>query len=319
MAKTMGLVGYAKNLDDGSVEIVAEGEESRLWELLSQVQRGSFLARVDGMEYHIGKGKGEFREFEIVRDRNLIADQVKAFGNLTKRFLNRKSLTIPRHVVIIPDGNRRWAKQNALSLLDGYKAGIDRFKELIKAAKDSGVETITLWGFSTENWKRSDEENKILFGLAGKMFDEIAKEIVENDIRFNHIGRKDRLPKELIEKIGQLEERTKQFNKYTLNLALDYGGRDDILRAIKKLFADGKGTGEITEEVFSKYLDTKGQVDPDLIIRTSGELRTSGILPWQGTYAELYFSPLYFPDFDKNAFQLALLDYSSRQRRFGGK
>lgn len=317
IGQTLGLTGFAKNLPDGSVQIEAEGEENKLWDFLTHVQRGSTLARVDGLEYHFSKATGKHTSFEVVREGDLISDQVQAFGNLGKRLLNRRSVTIPRHVVIIPDGNRRWAREHALSLMEGYKAAINRVRGLIREAKEMNIKTVTIWGFSTENWKRGEEENKILFGLADKIFSQIAEEIVQNKISFHHIGRKDRLPKELVEKIDKLEKETAKFSNYRLNLALDYGGRDEIVRAIKKLFAEGKGTEELSEEVFSKYLDTSGLTDPDLIIRTSGELRTSGIMPWQGTYAELYFSPLYFPDFDREAFRLALLDYSSRQRRIG--
>lgn len=226
-------------------------------------------------------------------------------------------LIIPKHLVIIPDGNRRWAKAHHLSTFEGHRAGYERLKELAKTARKLGIKTVTVWAFSTENWQREKNEVKYLFDLFSQVVKVLEKDVLENKIRFRHLGRKDRLPKDIIKSLKNLEEKTAKFTKYQFNLALDYGGRDEILRAITKLLAKTSPDKILTEELFASCLDTTGLSDPDLIIRTSGEQRISGLMPWQSVYSEFYFSPLYFPDFDSQALKTALKEFSSRQRRYG--
>jgi len=326
VADAHALVGYAKNLPDGRVEIVAEGEESGLRALLDWCYRGSLLAHVDGLSFTWEKRStdveiSKYQNFQISRDDgSLIVDQVHALTNLGRRVLNKvdkkveeKVLKVPRHVVIIPDGNRHWAREHGLPFWKGYEQGFERTKELVKTAGDVGVDHMTFWGFSTENWSRPAEEVAWLMGTLTKAVKEMSKELIENKISFKHLGRKDRLSSELLKNINELENSTAQFKNKTYALALDYGGRDELVRAVKK----ASENGGVSEENITKELDTSGLPDPDLIIRTSGEQRLSGIMPWQGVYAELYFTPLYFPDFTPAQFQLALADYSQRQRRFG--
>lgn len=231
-----------------------------------------------------------------------------------------KGTSIPNHIAIILDGNRRWARARGLHTFQGHKAGFDAARRVAKAARHLGVHTITVWGFSTENWDRSPEEIKYLMQLYRKFVLEARKEAHNEEIRLVHLGRKDRFPKDLIKLIGEVEEETRQYKKHVLNVALDYGGRDEIIRAIKRMVDDNIQSDQITEQLFSSYLDTGDQPYPypDLFIRPSGEQRTSGLLPWQMTYAEYYWETDHLPDFTSEKLREAILDYSRRRRRFGG-
>lgn len=221
---------------------------------------------------------------------------------------------IPQHIVIIPDGNRRWAKKHLLSAWHGHEAGFNRVKELCTVLREEGVKYFTLWGFSTENWNRSEEEVQKLMEIFIRALHDFEQEVHKHNIRFTHIGRKDRLPNKLVTLLSKLELETKQYTNQYFTIALDYGGRDEIVRAVNAL----KNTAEpVTEGLIAKHLDTKHLPDPDFIIRTSGEMRLSGIMPWQSVYAELYFTPVLFPDFDATELQKALSEFAKRQRRFG--
>lgn len=222
-----------------------------------------------------------------------------------------------KHVAIIPDGNRRWAQKNGLPPLEGHRRGAKQLEEIAKTARELDIEVLTIWGFSTENFKRAQEEQKYLFELYIHSIDRLWNNALSDDVAFHHLGRKDRLPEKLITKLNQLEQKTAHNKKYHLNLALDYGGRDEIIRAVQKLASTGVDLANLTEEQLSLHLDTNQQPDVDLIIRTSGEQRTSGYLPWQASYAEYYFTPLHIPEFTPDHFRSALDDYHRRQRRFG--
>jgi undecaprenyl diphosphate synthase len=227
---------------------------------------------------------------------------------------------VPNHIAIIPDGNRRWARARGLPTLQGHKKGFDRAVELARCARDFGVHTVTLWGFSTENWDRTSAEINYLMKLYSRLVDEFLAEADEDDVKIVHIGRKDRLPSFLLKKITYAEEKTYNNHSYIANLAIDYGGHDDILRAIKKIVKDKIAPSNIDKKLIEDYLDTKNQPYPyvDLLIRTSGEQRTSGLLLWQMEYAETYWEPDHFPDFTPEKLRDAILDYSRRRRRFGG-
>ncbi|MBI3397197.1 di-trans,poly-cis-decaprenylcistransferase [Candidatus Woesebacteria bacterium] len=230
-----------------------------------------------------------------------------------------KGTKVPNHIAIIPDGNRRWARARGLNTLEGHKRGFTRAVELSRVARNLGVHTITLWGFSTENWDRSKDEVSYLMKLYAKLVDDYLKEARENDARIYHLGRKDRLPKFLLNKVKYAEDSTKNNKTHVVNLAIDYGGHDDIIRAARKMVHDRVSEDEVTKELFEKYLDTHDQPYPyvDLIIRTSGEQRTSGLMTWQAAYAETYWENDHFPDFTPEKLKLAILDYSRRRRRFG--
>ncbi len=227
---------------------------------------------------------------------------------------------IPNHIAIIPDGNRRWARARGLHTLRGHKAGFEMAVKLARACRQMGVHTTTLWGFSTENWDRTKEEVDYLMRLYVKLIDDYLAEADKEKVKLVHLGRKDRLPKFLIEKIAEAEGKTEGYRKYVANLAIDYGGHDDIIRAVRGMVADGVDAKEVDKKLFEKYLDTKGQPYPyvDLLIRTSGEQRTSGLLLWQMEYAEFYWEQDHFPGFTPEKLRRAVLDYSCRRRRFGG-
>lgn len=231
-----------------------------------------------------------------------------------------KGTQIPNHIAIIPDGNRRWARARGLYTLKGHKAGFERAVELARAARRMGVHTVTLWGFSTENWDRTPDEINYLMKLYVKLINDYMKEADKEGVKLVHLGRKDRLPGFLLSKIKDAEEKTKHHTKYIANLAIDYGGHDDIIRAVKNMIHDGLTPEQIDKKQFEKYLDTKNQPYPyvDLLIRTSGEQRTSGLLLWQMEYAEIFWEEGHFPDFTPEKLRDAIIDYSRRRRRFGG-
>lgn len=225
---------------------------------------------------------------------------------------------LPQHVAFIPDGNRRWAKANDLSQLEGHLRGFEAIVKLSDAAKKLGIKYLTVWLFSTENWNRSKAEVDYIMDRGVDKLDDEKKRLLREEIRFTHLGRKDRIPTKLAEKFIELEKETAKFDKYFFNLAFDYGGRDEIIRAVKNIILEGHKECDITEELISNHLYTKNIPDPDLIIRTSGEKRLSGYLPWQGVYSELYFANVHCPDFNFDEFKKALADYSGRERRRGG-
>lgn len=228
-------------------------------------------------------------------------------------------MKIPKHVAIILDGNRRWAKEKRLPTLEGHRRGFKRVIEIGKKAREMGIKILTVWAFSTENWDRTKEEKEYLMKLFEYAVGENLKEALKNKIRIIHIGRKDRIPVNLKEKIVDAEEKTKEFSKYYFVIALDYGGRDEIVRATQKIRNSQFVMKNLTENKFDQFLDTNNlpQSDVDLVIRTGGEQRTSGFMIWQAAYAEYIFIKKYLPDFTPQDFEQCVAEYSKRQRRFG--
>jgi undecaprenyl diphosphate synthase len=224
---------------------------------------------------------------------------------------------VPRHVAIIMDGNGRWAKIRGLPRVEGHKMGVERTKEIISASIDIGIEVLSLYAFSLENWMRSEKEVSTIMELLKSTLKEEFINFVKEGIRFKVIGNRDRLQEDILTLIESLEEATKVNRKLTLQCALSYGGRDEIIRAIKSLLNSGLKSEDIKEEIFNSFLDTAGIPDPDLIIRTSGEQRLSNFLLWQSAYSEFYFTDILWPDFNKKAFLDAIYDYQRRDRRFG--
>ncbi|MBA3052631.1 di-trans,poly-cis-decaprenylcistransferase [bacterium] len=223
---------------------------------------------------------------------------------------------IPRHIAIIMDGNGRWAKEKKLPRVKGHAAGAEAVRRTVEACRAMGVKWLTLYAFSTENWKRSKTEINFLFSLLGKFLAGEEKNMLKNGIRFNAIGDLSELPAALVKKITALKKITGELDGLTLTLALNYGSRDEIIRAVKKLLA-ARPSGDV-EKTFEDALDTKGMPDPDIIIRSSGEMRLSNFLLYQAAYSELYFTGTLWPDFGKDEIQKAVKSYSSRNRRFGG-
>jgi undecaprenyl diphosphate synthase len=227
---------------------------------------------------------------------------------------------IPNHIAIVLDGNRRWARARGLDTLQGHRAGFEAARKVAKAARDLGIHTLTVWGFSTENWDRSPKEIAYLMTLYKEFVLEVRKEAKKEGIRMIHLGRKDRFPRPLMALINEIEEETKDNKNHVLNVALDYGGKDEILRAVRKLMDSKVKSKNVDEKLFASFLDTGDQPYPnaDLFIRPSGEQRTSGLMPWQMTYAEFYWEEDNLPDMTPQKLADAILDYSRRRRRFGG-
>lgn len=226
---------------------------------------------------------------------------------------------LPNHIAIIPDGNRRWAKEHHVPSLEGHRRGADVAIKISRKLRQMGVHTLSWWAFSTENWNRPPEEIKYLMDLYEKVFDKLVKEALKDEARVTHLGRKDRIPEKLAKKIADIEAKTKGFTKNQLNMALDYGGRDEVLRAVKKISEENIDMHSLTEENFEKLLDTGNQLypNPDVIIRTSGEKRTSGLMIWQAAYAEYFFLDKYFPELTEQDIENILEEFADRERRFG--
>ncbi|MER3457566.1 MAG: isoprenyl transferase [Chloroflexota bacterium] len=224
---------------------------------------------------------------------------------------------MPTHVAIIMDGNGRWARERGLPRLAGHRAGTENLRRVIRACVEFGIKILTIYAFSTENWGRPEAEVRGLLSILEQVIDSELEELHQQGVQLRHLGRLEGLSPQLQEKVRQAIELTKNNDRLILNVAFNYGGRDEILQAVRRLIADGVRPEEVTEELFTQYLYTAGLPDPDLIIRTSGELRVSNFLIWQAAYAEYYATPVYWPDFDKEELRKALVEYSRRQRRFG--
>ncbi|MFL7890812.1 MAG: polyprenyl diphosphate synthase [Anaerolineales bacterium] len=224
---------------------------------------------------------------------------------------------IPTHIAIIMDGNGRWAISRGLPRLAGHRAGTENLRRVIEACVEFGVRYLTLYAFSTENWGRPIEEVRGLMRILEDVIDRELAELHKQGTRLLHIGRLDRLKPSLRQKVLDAIEYTKDNDRLILCVAFNYGGRDEIVCAIQHMIEDGVTPDQVSAELVSKYLFTAGVPDPDLIIRTSGELRGSNFLIWQGAYSEWYFTPTYWPDFGKEELALAIEEYKHRQRRYG--
>jgi undecaprenyl diphosphate synthase len=224
---------------------------------------------------------------------------------------------VPTHVAIIMDGNGRWARQRGLPRLAGHRAGTENLRRVLRACVEFGVEILTIYAFSTENWGRPQEEVSGLMNIVRDVIDRELLELHEEGVRLRHIGDLSRIDPDLKEKVLKAIELTKNNDKLILNIAFNYGGRAEIIHAVQEIVRDGHTPEEITEELISHYLYTGDLPDPDLIVRTSGELRLSNFLIWQAAYAEYYFPEVYWPDFDREEFRNALLHFADRDRRYG--
>lgn len=224
---------------------------------------------------------------------------------------------VPVHVAIIMDGNGRWAKQRGLPRLEGHRVGVDRIQRVLETLGNQGVKYVTLYAFSTENWNRPQEEVAGLLEILQDALQQQAQALHENNVRIFHIGKLDRLSPGLQEAVDQVQELTSNNTGINLNVAFDYGGRDEILDAVRRILHDGVPAERLDQEMFSRYLYTAHCPDPDLIIRTGGEQRISNFLLWQSAYSEYYYTPTLWPDLDSAELEQVLKSFSSRQRRFG--
>lgn len=224
---------------------------------------------------------------------------------------------VPKHVAVIMDGNGRWAQARGLPRLAGHRAGTENIRRVLEGCVEFGVGTLTVYAFSTENWGRPKVEVMGLIRILGEVIDREAANLHKNGVQLRHIGRLDGIPAQLQKKILKAIELTKNNDRLILNVAFNYGGRDEIIQAVKRLMTAQISPETLTETEFNQYLYTAGQPDPDLIIRTGGEWRLSNFLIWQAAYAEYYTTPVFWPDFDKNELYKALQTYGQRERRFG--
>ncbi|MCI8486162.1 MAG: isoprenyl transferase [Clostridia bacterium] len=236
---------------------------------------------------------------------------------------NIEANSCPEHIAVIMDGNRRWAKENNLEIKEGHKKGAENLEKIAKYCNNIGIKYLTVYAFSTENWKRSKEEVGALMILLQNYLNDFSKRADTENIKINVLGDISVLSKGMQNSINKAVERTKGNTGLTLNIAFNYGGRAEITSAIKQIAEEIKNNNikieDINEELISNYLYTKGQPDPDLLIRTSGELRTSNFLPWQIAYTEFYFDNKYWPEFSEEDLLKAIKNYEVRNRKFGGK
>lgn len=230
----------------------------------------------------------------------------------------KKIFPLPNHVAIIMDGNGRWAAKRGLPRLLGHRAGTDNVHRVVEGFDRYQVKYLTLYAFSTENWRRPGVEVSGLLRILAEMIDRETKALHKKNVRLSHLGRLDELPPELQGKVHKALELTKNNTGMTLSLAFDYGGRAEILDAVRRIIKDRIPSEDITESLFSSYLYTADVPEPDLIIRTGGEMRVSNFLIWQAAYSEFYSTPTLWPDFYEKEIEKALVAYSRRERRFGG-
>lgn len=229
--------------------------------------------------------------------------------------LNQDNL--PEHIAIIMDGNGRWAKAKNRPRLFGHNAGMKTLKKIVRASSDAGIKIITMYAFSTENWKRSPEEVDGLMNIAVEYFHKEVGELHENNVKINVIGNLNGLGRKVREAALKAIDTTAANTGLVLNIALNYGGRDEILHAVKELMAEGISPEAVTEQHISDHLYTKGQPDPDLLIRTGGESRLSNFMLWQMAYAEFMFTDIYWPDFEVEVYYEMIKNYQNRNRRYG--
>jgi len=228
-----------------------------------------------------------------------------------------KQTHAPNHIGIILDGNRRWAKERGLPTLQGHKRGAENLKKVVTYAQKKGIKIISVYAFSTENWNRTKKEVDYLMNLLGDFIGKYLPQMQKEGVQLRCMGSLDRLPAKLRNNLIKAVEETKNNSNIILNIGINYGGRDELERAVKKIVEKGYSEDEINSDLISQNLDTAGLPDPDLIIRTSGEQRVSGFMTWQSVYSELYFPKVYWPDFDEKELDKAVEEFNKRQRRFG--
>ena len=236
---------------------------------------------------------------------------------MTKKSTTPELTKLPTHLAIVPDGNGRWAEQRGLPRLSGHRAGAENMRRMIEYLNEYPIKYVTLYGFSTENWARPQEEVRGLFHLLEEFIDKYVADINERGIKLRHLGRLHQLPPSLQEAINRAVEKTKNNTRMTLNVAFNYGGRAEIIDAVRRIVADGIPPQNIDENLFDSYLYTAGLPHVDLLIRTADELRFSNFLIWQTAYSEYYLTKVLWPDFGKEELHQALFSYSQRKRRFG--
>lgn len=235
----------------------------------------------------------------------------------SKESFDQTIMRVPVHVAIIMDGNGRWAKKRGLPRQAGHRAGVENLRRVIDACVEFGIKILTIYAFSTENWRRPESEVRGLMRIFSRVLDQELNELHTQGICLHHLGDLSGIDPSLQEKVIRAIDLTRDNKRLILNVAFNYGGRAEILHAVQQMLADGVLSEDLNESLFSSYLFTAGLPDPDLVIRTSGELRVSNFLIWQAAYAEYYATPDYWPDFGRDELQKALVEFNQRSRRFG--
>lgn len=247
------------------------------------------------------------------------AAQKRADSETAERILAEYGLSaVPRHVAIIMDGNGRWARARGMPRLAGHHAGRENVRRITMACADAGVEVLTIYAFSTENWRRPADEVRGLMSLLAEAIDREAADLNRNNVRIHHSGSLDGISAALAKSVQRAVDLTASNTRMVLNVAFNYGGRAEIARAVRRMLAQGVDPEGITEERIGEFLDTAGLPDPDLVIRTAGEMRLSNFLLWQAAYAEYYATPVCWPEFGREELYRAFADFGRRTRRFGG-
>lgn len=234
-----------------------------------------------------------------------------------KKPLDLTPYTVPNHVAIIMDGNGRWAKKRGLPRQAGHRAGAENLRRIINASVEFGINILTIYAFSTENWGRPESEVRALMKIFARVLDQEINDLDDQGVCLHHLGDLSAINPTLQEKVRRAIDITKDNKTLILNVAFNYGGRAEILHAVQKMLADDVSPQDLNEELFSSYLFTRGLPDPDLVIRTSGELRISNFLIWQAAYSEYYPTPAYWPDFGREELYQAIVAFNQRERRFG--
>jgi undecaprenyl diphosphate synthase len=224
---------------------------------------------------------------------------------------------IPYHVAIIMDGNGRWAKSRGLPRLAGHRAGVENLRRILRACSEFGIKILTIYAFSTENWGRPEAEVRGLMNILESVIDRELNQLHAHGVQLRHIGRPEGLSDLLQRKVRRAVELTRNNDQLILNVAFNYGGRQELIRAFRRIIEDGVPPGEIDETLIDYYLYTAGQPDPDLVVRTGGEMRLSNFLLWQVSYAEYYSTPVFWPDFDREELLKAIRHFAHRERRYG--
>jgi len=233
------------------------------------------------------------------------------------KLLDLTSYRIPQHVAIIMDGNGRWAAQRGLPRYAGHRAGAENLRRIINACVEFNIQILTIYAFSTENWGRPEREVRALMKIFARVLDQELDELNDQGVCLHHLGDMDGVEKALQNKVHKAIELTKNNDRLILNVAFNYGGRAEIIHAVRQMLADQIAPETLTESLFNSYLFTRGLPDPDLVIRTSGELRISNFLIWQAAYSEFYPTPVYWPDFGREELYEAIIGFNQRERRFG--
>ncbi len=228
------------------------------------------------------------------------------------------SVTVPRHIGIIMDGNGRWAQARGLPRVAGHRAGSENLRRVLRAAVEFEIKILTVYAFSTENWKRPRQEVNALLRILERVIDNKLAELDRSGVSIRHIGRTQGLSPRLVDKIRHAQEVTRGNDRLILNVAFNYGGRAELVDAVRRIVAEGIPSEQIDDQTIAQHLATAGLPDPDFIIRTGGDMRMSNFLIWQSAYAELYVTPTFWPDFDRDELREALLAFQGRERRFGG-